>query len=649
MRALLLAVILASASAAIGAPVAEHKNILLVFDEDKGFPGLASINLSLQDTFRAGLEGNVEFYSESLDISKFAAPGYGDVLVDHFRRKYASKRIDLVVAVMGPSLEFLARHGNAIFPGVPIVFCGADSGEVGRMNLGPNITGVVMSRSFAPTLDVALRLQPQARQVYVVGGASPFDLGLQSIAREELAVYDGKLKVEWLTTLSMDQLLQRVATLPPDSIVLYLTLLADGAGRSFTPHEAVARLARASSAPVYVAVDQYIGGGTVGGHVYSLTAHARHAAEAGLRVLRGEPSTARQVMASDPYRDIFDWRALRRWRLDESRLPPDSVVRFRTPTLWDQYRWYFVGGLLVLLVQTALLTALLVSRAQRRRGDLAFRDSERRRLKAELETQRQRVELSHALRVTTMGELTASMAHQLNHPLGSILLNAEAAGILLASGRLNDAGLKEMLDDIVSEADRAAQTIRRLQALFRKELGEPTLLDIEGLIAEVLALLASDLARKHVTVHFRRDGGLPMVLGDPIQLQQVILNLVVNAEEAIAAAGDGPRDVHIVTSVQEAGGIEIAVRDSGVGIDEGELSRIFEHFVTSKPQGLGMGLAISRSILDAHGGLIWATRNEDRGLTMHVQLPVPVQPERSGPRPDASSEPAEPRRERDAA
>jgi signal transduction histidine kinase len=531
--------------------------------------------------------------------------------------------------------------------------------------------------------------------------------------------------------------------------------------------------------------------------VYSLDTHGRHAAEIGLRILRGETPASIPVVEPDHTRGLFDWRQLRRWGLDERRLPAGSVVAFRTPSFWDLYKWYVVGGASLVLLQSALIVGLLVTRAQRRRaqrtlaerlrfetllsevtaefvtapstavdqrierilqraaetldldraalaerteagdamrvthswtragfkpvprfiegealpwvatrlargdtvsiarldalpeqgsdrqtlaergirslaavplvvngavvGALGFtrvrgertwsaelmarlqlladvfanalarrraeravQESEARRRHAEEEAQRQREELAHALRVATLGELTASIAHEINQPLTAIVTNADAVRRLLALERANPRELGDALTDIADDARRASQTIHRLRALLRKEQGERVKVDIPALIDDVLRLLQSDLQGKNIAVAFAPGEPLPPVLGDPIQLRQVVLNLVVNAAEALALDVDGPREILIGADQPEAGRIALTIRDSGIGVKEAELERIFETFVTSKPQGLGMGLAISRSIVEAHGGRIWATRNDDRGLTLHVELPCDV-------------------------
>lgn len=611
----LLAVVVCFPGTALSA-----RNVLILFDEDKSLPGLAAIDRGLREGMRNELKEDVVFYHESLQISLFRRPDFDAFMRDYLRRKYDGIRIDLVVAVMEPTLNFLLQQGEELFPEASIVYCGVDSTDLEERTLPGHITGVMMKRSFAPTLDIALKLQPDTRHVFVIGGSSRFDRRLQAIARRDFQAYDGRTSFTWLTTQTMDELTHWVSTLPDHSIVIYLSLFTDSVGQPFVTHDALMRIIESANSPVYVAVDQYVGSGAVGGSVFSVQTLGETAAQLSVQILRGRTPEDVPSVELAPYAPMFDWRQLQRWQLDESRLPENSMVIHRTRSLWQSYRWYIAAGVVLFLVQSALVVGLLVNRSQRRRAERAREESEERRRRAEADAQRQREELAHALRLTTLGELTASISHELNQPLTAIAANAQAAQKLFENDRANP-DLVEALEDLVGDSIRAAEIIRRLQELFRKKPTVRAPLGMNELVDDVLRLLGSDLRNREIQVHFKRCEPLMKVLGDGVQLRQVVINLLRNAEDAIASAGDSQRQIHVATS-QDDSRVAISIRDSGVGVRESDLERIFEHFVSSKPQGLGMGLAISRTIVEAHGGRIWATRNEGRGLTLRIEIPA---------------------------
>jgi signal transduction histidine kinase len=241
------------------------------------------------------------------------------------------------------------------------------------------------------------------------------------------------------------------------------------------------------------------------------------------------------------------------------------------------------------------------------------------RRRAEAEVRAQREELAHALRLTTLGELVASLSHEMTQPLTAIISSAQAARRLLDQPPPGLDEVQAALDDIVEEGKRAAKVIRRLRALFRKAPAERKPVDLDDLVAEVVGLVRGDAGRRGVSLRTELAGPLPPVPGDRVQLQQVVLNLLLNALDAMAAV-EGPGEVVIATTLREGGIVELTVRDAGVGVEAPQVEKIFESFVSTKPQGLGLGLSISRSIVVAHGGRIWATPNPDRGLTVHVEL-----------------------------
>ena len=244
------------------------------------------------------------------------------------------------------------------------------------------------------------------------------------------------------------------------------------------------------------------------------------------------------------------------------------------------------------------------------------------RKRAEAENRRLQAELAHATRAAALGEMAGALAHELNQPLAAVLTNAQTALSLLKAQPPDIEEVRNALADIAAGSIRAAETIRKLRALVRK--GEPSQepLDINQVVRDVASLIQSDTLIRGTALRVETAENLPPVLGDRVQLQQVVLNLLLNAEEAIQQASPAGGEVMVGTALDPAGRVVVSVRDTGGGVKETELGRIFEAFYTTKPQGLGMGLAICRSIIEAHGGAIWVTRNPDRGVTFYFSLPA---------------------------
>jgi two-component system sensor kinase FixL len=245
------------------------------------------------------------------------------------------------------------------------------------------------------------------------------------------------------------------------------------------------------------------------------------------------------------------------------------------------------------------------------------------RKQAELEAARQRHDLAHFARVTTVGELSSSLAHELTHPITAILSNAQAAQRFLDADDVDLNEVREILNDIVTEDQRAGEVIHRLRRLLRK--GEPQKhrddVDLNAVIRDVLKLTRSDLINQNVTVDTDLAQNLPRVTGDQVQLQQVVLNLVMNGCEAMADCGSSKRRL-LIASKSENGAVEVSVTDRGGGIPEKKLEQVFERFFTTKKEGMGLGLSICRTIINAHRGEIWATNNCEGGATFHFSLPI---------------------------
>jgi two-component system sensor kinase FixL len=244
------------------------------------------------------------------------------------------------------------------------------------------------------------------------------------------------------------------------------------------------------------------------------------------------------------------------------------------------------------------------------------------RKRAEAEMQLNRQELAHVTRLSTMGELATSLAHELNQPLTAILSNAQAALRFLSAKPTDVEEVREILQDIVQDNNRAGEVIGRVRALIKKEEPQFAPVKIASVIGDVVQLVHSDGILRNIRAELECQDGLPIVRGDRVQLQQVVLNLILNAFDALKDAPATERNVAVGVKTTAGGRVEVSVRDHGTGLTSDNLTKIFDPFYTTKRDGLGMGLAISRSIIEAHGGRLWAENNADRGATFYFTIPV---------------------------
>jgi C4-dicarboxylate-specific signal transduction histidine kinase len=238
------------------------------------------------------------------------------------------------------------------------------------------------------------------------------------------------------------------------------------------------------------------------------------------------------------------------------------------------------------------------------------------------ELQRVQTELAHVTRVMTLGELTASIAHEVNQPLAAIVTNGNATLRWLAGATPNLYEARQAVERIIKDSYRASEVIARIRAFVKKRAPRNDLIDLNEVIVEAFALAQNQARRSHVELKQQLKDDLPLVHGDRVQLQQVILNLIVNGLEAIAKGKDGARELLVTSNADGDNHVIVAVSDSGEGLDPAKVESIFEAFFTTKPEGMGMGLAISRTIIEAHGGRLWASANEPRGAVFQFTLPT---------------------------
>ncbi len=367
-----LAALLVFTSASVAA-AQDVRRVLVLYPVSDGQPGILRFDESLRSALRARPDTRVEIYNEYLDSARFPDERHQRHLAEFLRGKYSGKRPDVIITALAPSLDFVLKYRDEIFPGVPVVYGAVDRREVDARKLGPGVVGVPMTVELAPTLDLALRLHPGTRRVFVVAGRSKTDAYWVGEARRAFLGHEGKVEFVYLTGLPLNDLLGRVATLPDRSVIYYLHVFEDGLGNTFVPADVVGPLSSAANAPVYGHYSTYVGRGVVGGRVVSFEAEGANAARVTARILAGEgpERIAPAGTPANPY--MFDWRQLSRWGIPEGRLPRGSVVLNKPPSFWGLYRWRIIGAVVLCTAEALLIVGLLIERANRRRAEGRFR------------------------------------------------------------------------------------------------------------------------------------------------------------------------------------------------------------------------------------------------------------------------------------
>ncbi len=288
---------------------------------------------------------------------------------------------------------------------------------------------------------------------------------------------------------------------------------------------------------------------------------------------------------------------------------------FREPTIWDRYRAWIIGGLSICILQALLITGLLANLVKRHRAERSLRQAEK-------QARHHREQINLLSRVSVLGEMTASLAHELNQPLSGIVTNADAGMRLIDRGKEDPATLREILVDVEADGRRAHDIIHNVRNTIKK--GDPTRrrINLNELVTNVVHVVRPDAVAYSCEIETSLAKDLPLIEVDPIQIQQVLVNLVSNALDAMRQTPPNQRKVEISTAGNGDGEVRLSVRDHGTGIRSEVHEQLFDHFFTTKEQGLGMGLAIVRSIVESHGGKIHAENVADGGARFYFTLPV---------------------------
>jgi signal transduction histidine kinase len=601
-RAALLGVLVFFATAAAAQP--RVREVLLLQSLNRG-------NLTLDSFtsyFRVELDRRAAKPVNVIQVVVGPAEPVGapdQAVVDYIRSMYRDGREpDLIVTAGGPAAVFARTHRQELFPRTPLLLASVDYRFL-RDGLRPNETAVSVILDTSHLIDEILQVRPDTRQVFMIMGAGSLGRFWRRELDQDFLRFRGRVTFVWADDLSLPELMQRCANLPPHSAIVYFTFGTDSAGAAYADERVLSDLHTTANAPLFGIHSVMLGRGVVGGSLLPIEEVGRQTAQTAARILSGIPPERIRLAPIKSGKPIFDWRELERWNIDRSRLPAGSVIIERPPSLWSQHRITVLVVLGALVIQSLLIVGLVYERRARR--------------KAEIEGRRNLAMAADAHRRETMSALTGSIAHELGQPLTSMMADASTLQILSTSDRLTPEMTQEVVSDIRSQGHRAIQILERHRKMLKSRQMEMKPIDLYAVIHESIAVVAHDARDRQVETRADFPSQGCVILGDPVLLQQVFVNLMMNAIEAMRETPP-PRRLATIRSELQADQVQVWVHDSGTGLPEAILSTLFTPFLTAKPDGLGIGLTIARTIIEAHGGTITAENNPDEGATFNVTL-----------------------------
>jgi len=584
---------LAATAAAAGGDEGAQKRVLVVYStrRDTQLPTLG--DREMPRLLEEALSAKPDYYSEYVDGARFPEAQYQQAFRNYLRLKYHGMRFDLVIASHRLAYELVTSVRDELFRGTPIVFLTQDR-SVPRI---ANSAEIIVEPDYRRTIDLALRLQPDTTQVFVISGSSPRDTALERVARQQFASLQPKVAFTYLTGLETDALEQRLATLPEHAIVFYVIFYQDAAGLNLTPLDYLGRLTQISNRPVYSWVDSAMNRGVVGGSLLVLESQVRSLASMGARVLRGEAADGIPVSEADLQVDQVDWRQLRRWNIDDALVPAGALVMYHEPSRWDRDRNYIIGGVAVLVVETALIGALILQGARRRRAEAKAREAA-----AELRLSYERIRDLGGRLLGAQDAERSRIARELHDDISQqlTLLSMDLALLSHAqAGRPDDAEklAHEAHERVVAVATSVHQLSHQLH---------PARLRLVGLVA-ALSSLQQEIQSSGHRITFTHEGVPDAIAQDlKVCLYRVAQEAVQNAIKY-----SGAREI-FMSLAGTGDALTLVVGDHGAGFDaQASMHR-------------GLGLVSMGERVEAFGGTLRIQSAPGAGTRIEATVPLAI-------------------------
>jgi signal transduction histidine kinase len=590
------------------------KNVVIFFSWNATLPGYQKILEGFYSNFSEDIGITCNLSIEYLDLSKPQNEIYVKNVVDLYNDKYKDVPVDLLIIVGPMGYHELKSYGLKALKKAPTL-CIDNDDLINDTLLYPmqnNIVKIELDYDFSKTLKTGFALFPDNKDVYVISGSTLLDKYYIRKLKIAAKSFEDNHSIRYISDLTMDSLLLLVESIPKKSLVIVPSYYFDKQGIPYSTSEVIAMVSKHCKAPVLPVADVFTTRkGALGGYLFSFSNVGKEMGRVAGLILEGTPVSGIKIRNKTFYENVYDWQEVKRWGLTKSKLIPGySVFYYKPVSLITEYRWYILAVFIFLLSQSLLIIYLV--KLNRRQKETALQ---------RVQTEKIYQELVREDRLAKMVELTASLSHELNQPLTAILYNAQAGKRFLKAGKIDLKQIEEIFDNIIEDDKRAGGIISSVKNLMKLEKREMENVSLTSLIQETVDIFYSEAITKSVTLKADLLVNPVWIHGEKIQLQQVLLNLFRNAINAMDNCTPENKLLEIGLKVNK-GFATVSVRDNGCGISPAIKDKLFKAFVTGSKKGFGIGLALSRTIIENHHGEIWADNLPGSGAQFCFRLKV---------------------------